>query len=394
MVVPNPCRVAVLATHPIHYHIQLYKRLAQAPGMDVTMLFCSRLGLSRQIDPTFGLAVQWYDQSILDGCKHKFLANPLWERGPNSVHATISPSIFLELTRNAYDVLIVQSYAGITDWIAIAAAKVKSCRVLFRGETALNPRSSTSSKALRWMMMRALSQAVDIFLPIGTKSKEFYLRYGIEGERLVQAPYAVDNSFFFSKAKELGCRKREIRASFGIPMDVPVVLYISKLVPRKRPLDLVQAFEKLTQPAVLLMVGDGPLRPSIENYVARRNMRTVIMAGFQKQDALSQFYAIGDIFVLPSDYEPWGLVINESMCFSLPIITTHGVAAAADLVSKENGVVYEPGDIDGLAAGLQQLVQHKELRAAMGKRSGEIIRDWNLDASVAGICQGIARARQ
>jgi len=82
------------------------------------------------------------------------------------------------------------------------------------------------------------------------------------------------------------------------------------------------------------------------------------------------------------------------MSFSLPIMTTHCVAPAADLVSKENGVVYEPGDIDGLAAGLQQLVQHKEQRAAMGKRSAEIIRDWNLDASVAGICQGIARARQ
>ena len=177
-------------------------------------------------------------------------------------------------------------------------------------------------------------------------------------------------------------------------MDVPVVLYISKLIPRKRPLDLVQAFEKLTEPAVLLMVGDGPLRAAIEDYATRRNIRTVIMAGFQKQDALPQFYAIGDIFVLPSEYEPWGLVVNEAMSFALPIITTHSVAAAADLVSKENGVVYESGDIDSLAASLQQLVQHKDQRAFMGKRSAEIIRDWNLDASVAGICQGIAQARQ
>jgi len=70
------------------------------------------------------------------------------------------------------------------------------------------------------------------------------------------------------------------------------------------------------------------------------------------------------------------------------------VAAAADLVGKENGVVYEPGDIDSLAAGLRRLVHHKDQREAMGKRSAEIIRNWNLDASVAGICQGIARARQ
>ena len=127
------------------------------------------------------------------------------------------------------------------------------------------------------------------------------------------------------------------------------------------------------------MVGDGPLRAAIEDYATRRNIRTVIMAGFQKQDALPQFYAIGDIFVLPSEYEPWGLVVNEAMSFGLPIMTTHGVAAAADLVGKENGVVYEPGDIDSLAAGLQRLVHHKDQREAMGKRSADLLgklKDW------------------
>jgi glycosyltransferase involved in cell wall biosynthesis len=394
MVIPNQCKLAILATHPIHYQIQLFKRLAQIPRLNVTVLFCSRFGLSPQVDHTCGIVHQWYDEAILDGLPHKFLPNYSWEGSRSTIFGTMNPGVVRELTLGRYDVLLVQGYAGLTEWLALAMAKAVSCRVLFRGETGLRPGPAGKRDVIRKMTLKALARAVEVFLPIGTRSRDFYLHYGIPPHRLVLSPYAVDNDFFCEQARLLQTKKAQLRAALGIDPTVPVVLYVSKMTARKRPLDLVQAFEKLTQPAVLLMVGDGPLRPSIENYAARRNMRMVIMAGFQKQDALPQFYAIGDIFVLPSEYEPWGLVVNEAMSFALPIMTTHGVAAAADLVSKENGVVYEPGDIDSLAAALQQLVQHKDQRAAMGKRSAEIIRDWNLDASATGICQGIAMAQQ
>src|SRR2546426_880284 len=164
MAIPNPCRVAVLATHPIHYQIQLYRRLAQVPGIDVTMLFCSRFGLSRQIDHTFGMAHRWYDESILNGCRHKFLGNYSWEKSPSTV--------------------------------------------------------------------------VDVSLHIGSRSREFYLHYGILTDRLVLSPYAVDNEFFMAQANRLKSQKRELLKFMGVSTGVPVILYVSKMTPRKRPLDL------------------------------------------------------------------------------------------------------------------------------------------------------------
>jgi glycosyltransferase involved in cell wall biosynthesis len=393
MVASRACRVAVLATHPIHYQIQLVRRLAEVPGMDATMLFCSRFGLGHAIDPTFGLAVQWYDESVLEGVKHKFLPHPLWERGPKSVCPTISPSIVPELGRHAYDVLLVQGYAGVTEWMAMAAAKAGACRVLFRGETGLNPRSSRRNRATRWVAMKALARFVDVFLPIGTRSREFYLRYGIAPERLVQTPYAVDNDFFFARAHALSGRRSELRATLGIPGDIPVVLCVSKMVPRKRPLDLLRAFARLQERAFLLFVGDGPLRKEMEDYVSAHNVGNVLLAGFQGQEALSRFYAVGDVFALPSDYEPWGLVVNEAMCFSLPIITTRGVAASADLVTGKNGFVYEAGDIEALHAALRDLVREPRRRAEMGRESRTMIQGWDQPAAVKGMCQGIARAR-
>ena len=238
--------------------------------------------------------------------------------------------------------------------------------------------------------MQSLAKLVDTFLPIGTRSQEFYLHYGIPRERMVLSPYAVDNNYFFSQAGLFKTRKRELRESLGIVGELPVVLFVSKMTPRKRPLDLLKAFEKLQEHAFLLFVGDGPLRAEIEGYVASRQLRNVRCAGFQRQETLPQFYAVGDVFVLPSEYEPWGLVVNEAMCFSLPIITTHGVAAAADLVKTENGFLYEAGNVKALEAALRILVSGAERRLEMGRQSSKIVEGWDLDASVYGVCQGIS----
>lgn len=384
-------RVAVLATHPIHYQIQLYKRLARVPGMDVTMLFCSRFGLTRQIDHTFGVVHQWYDESILDGCKHKFLTNYSWERSPRTVFGMISPGVLREVNLARYDVLLVQGYAGITEWLAIAAARLGSCRVLFRGEAVLRPRSPKARAAVRWALMQALAKAVDVFLPIGTRGRDFYLHYGIHPGRLVLSPYAVNNDFFFAKARELRSRRAEFRQSLGIPDGVPVVLYVSKMTPRKRPMDLLKAFAALDAPAALVFVGDGPLRPEVESFAARQKLRYVFYVGFQRQEDLPRFYAMGDVFVLPSEDEPWGLVVNEAMCFALPIITTDGVACSADLVVHEgNGLLYGAGNTKALRDALRKLVSDPQQRLDMGLRSREIIRKWDQKASVDGICRAIS----
>ena len=241
--------------------------------------------------------------------------------------------------------------------------------------------------------MRTLTRLVDVFLPIGKRSQDFYLKYQVSPDRLVLSPYTVDNDYFFSQFKRFSGRKREIMGSLGITDNAPVVLYLSKMTPRKRPLDLLKAAEKLQVPATFVFVGDGPLGSEIESYISSRNLRNVFPVGFQSPGELSRFYAIADIFVLPSEFEPWGLVINEAMCFSLPIVTTHGVCSAADLVRDgRNGFLYEAGNIGALTDSLTCLIGNRQLRYEMGKHSLDIIRSWNLDASVDGIRCGISKA--
>ncbi|RKX93558.1 MAG: glycosyltransferase family 1 protein, partial [Spirochaetes bacterium] len=153
--------------------------------------------------------------------------------------------------------------------------------------------------------------------------------------------------------------------------------------------------EKLEKEAFLLFVGDGEERKTLGDYVKKRSIKNVLFLGFKNQTELPKYYVIGDIFVLPSSFEPWGLVINEAMCYGLSIIATDKVAATTDLVHHgENGFIYPAGDIEALANCLLKLIQDGELRKNMGKRSFEIISRWSYVEDIKGIMAALDYVRK
>lgn len=150
------------------------------------------------------------------------------------------------------------------------------------------------------------------------------------------------------------------------------------------------ACEKKGIDASLVFVGTGALRPDLEAYTRQNKIPDVYFLGFHNQSDLPGIYALSDVFVLPSENEPWGLVINEAMCAGLPIVASESVGAVADLVRHgDNGYRFEVGDVNALADHLQRLVTRPDLCLLMGERSEQIINHWDLDACVQGIYEAL-----
>ncbi len=106
----------------------------------------------------------------------------------------------------------------------------------------------------------------------------------------------------------------------------------------------------------LVFVGDGYLRDKMEKYINDNNLENVFIMGFRNQSELPGFYAMSDVFVLPSKLEPWGLVVNEAMCFGLPVIVSDQVGASGDLVvDDENGYIFPACNINALTKSLTEL---------------------------------------
>jgi glycosyltransferase involved in cell wall biosynthesis len=116
--------------------------------------------------------------------------------------------------------------------------------------------------------------------------------------------------------------------------------------------------------------------------IRNRLQRTV----FINQSELPALYAASDVFVLPSEHEPWGLAVNEAMCDSLPVISFREVGFVPELVKDGiNGYTPAAGDVEGLARVLQRLIEGEDLRRRQGKASLARMRQWGYRQCLEGI---------
>jgi glycosyltransferase involved in cell wall biosynthesis len=166
----------------------------------------------------------------------------------------------------------------------------------------------------------------------------------------------------------------------------------------KAPEELLSAFARVydgfaaDSAPYLLFVGDGPLRGELEER-ARPLGDAVRFLGFRNQSELPALYDLCDVFALPSRFEPWGLVVNEVMNASRPVIVSDRVGAAPDLIEDgANGFIYPSGDVDALASRLRQILESPTLRAQMGARSLARVTSWDFEADRRGLVEALSAA--
>lgn len=141
----------------------------------------------------------------------------------------------------------------------------------------------------------------------------------------------------------------------------------------------------------ILFAGDGPLRPEFERRAAEVGLGSVRFLGFRGQLELPALYDLCDVFVLPSVFEPWGLVVNEAMNAGRAVVVSDRVGCGPDLVEPGvNGHLFKAGDVGALRDALARLVADPEACRAMGRRSLEIINRWSFREDVEGLKAALA----
>jgi glycosyltransferase involved in cell wall biosynthesis len=239
-------------------------------------------------------------------------------------------------------------------------------------------------------------------MPFGSLGAAYFARYGAKHDRTFLVPMEPDYDRIADLPPE---RVADARRAHGLDPARRRLVYCGRLVPEKRVDLALAAFAAVAAERPdwdLLVVGDGPLREDLRKAVPPELADRVIWAGaVRESERVFALQAACDVLVLPSDYEPWALVVNEAAAGGLAVVCSDVVGAAAELVrDRVNGAVFPRGDAAALAAALWRVTDPARL-PAMKAASRRVLADWRKAGDpVAGIrralsaCGALSERRQ
>ncbi|HTM04914.1 MAG TPA: glycosyltransferase family 4 protein [Vicinamibacterales bacterium] len=349
--VGTPARVTFVLTHPVQYQAPWLRYIAaHAPELELTVLY-GALPTADQQGTGFGTAFEW-DVPLTHGYRWEVCSSVARDFNSDAFFGIDVREIGERIAATSPDVVVVNGWHSAMQIRALRACREVHVPVLYRGDSTLSSGPRSFARPLWRMKTRMMLRQFDGYLSVGEHAAAYLRSFGIPSSLVTRSPHCVDNARFAAAAQSLWPRRQALRAAIGATDDDFVVLFAGKFQDRKRPLDAVRSVARLGQGAMLMTAGDGPLASDAREAAARLGVR-LAWRGFMNQSALPEAFVAADCLIVPSEWETWGLIVNEALASGLPCVVTEGVAAAADLVvDAVTGYTTAVGDIDGMVRAL------------------------------------------
>ncbi len=380
-------RLAVIASHPVQYYAPLFRALARR--IDLKVFFAHYATPADQAKAGFGVGFDW-DIDLLADYEHWFLRNVAREPGLDHFGGCDTPEFASLLAQGRFDAVLLMGWHLKSSVQALLAAKRLGIPVMARGDSHLQTPRRLLKKLVKVFAYPPFLRLFDAALYVGEQSRAYWQHYRYPSERLFFSPHCVEAEWFATRATSDA--RADLRARLGLNPKSTAVLFAGKLLPFKRPLDLIAAASRLKSrrsPVDVVVVGSGPMQSEIIGAAANADV-SCHMLGFRNQSEMPGVYSAADILVLPSDgRETWGLVANEALACARPIVVSDAVGCALDLASDGSaGRVFALGDIEALAAAISDILDHPPQADAIAAKSAA----YSIDAAVEGVLHAAAFA--
>ena len=226
-------RIGFLVSHPIQYYAPIFRELARR--CDLTVFFAHRQTPEQQARAGFGVAFDW-DVDLLSGYDSRFLVNVARQPSTDRFAGCDTPGIADEIARGKFDAFVVPGWALRSYWQAVRACRRFGVPVLVRGDSQLGSQRNSVVRIAKAVAFPHLLRRFDGFLYVGQRNREYLLHYGVPADRLFFSPHCVDNDAFAAAAAASRAPGRRR------------ILFVGKLIARKRPSDLLRAVARLGDP--------------------------------------------------------------------------------------------------------------------------------------------------
>lgn len=379
------------------YHVARIKKLSETLEALGFSLIVYRFSKS-------SLVYSWNPQDISSATLISLLERPCSNILDSLV---IAVRLFSGLRKNRISAIFLPSFSPAANFFSFIAAKVAGCKVLLMTESWKNTESTFFPyKLIKYLIIPMFDAA----LVGGTPHKRYVASYGISESRIFVG-YDVVDVDYFARSSEV-CKANLCREGLTLPANF--FLNLGRFVEKKNLSSLLKAYslylnhtttesslsglngpalrQLYPQPHSLVLVGDGHLKDKLVSEAQSLNLSVrfadrdpqvasypeVVIYPFQQYNLTPFFFSCCNAFILPSDREEWGLVVNEAQACGVPVLVSSNAGCSEDLVEHGvNGFLFEPSDINALSNYMFQVATTPSLRIKLGSNAQRTSLAWS-----------------
>ncbi len=267
------------------------------------------------------------------------------------------------------DAMIVAGFSPATVKIFFRKITKGTPYVIFSGTI---ERGKRNQNFIRRFQRGFLTKNAASFVAYGNMAKQYLVNAGAPENHVFVGRNTVDTTFFADKTNEL-------RSQLPPNKDKAHFTYLGYLVPRKNVKLLLESVKILAEKRrdfVLDIIGDGISMEELKSFVNQNQLHDVVsFHGFRQKKDLPAFFAISRGMLFQTDFDIWGLVLNEAMAAGVPCLASPNAGATYDLIEEgRTGFVVDFTDTQLVANKIEWLIDHPQEAAQMGQNAADFIK--------------------
>jgi glycosyltransferase involved in cell wall biosynthesis len=363
-------RIALVSNEPPPYRIPVFRLAAQAPGVDLLVIFCCRREPNRL-----------WDLPPLE-FPHTFLKERIVARNGRYIHH--NPDVISVLRRYAPDMVVTDGFNP-THLYAFAYAALKRC-----AHVAMTDGTDASEKSLGIVhrtIRRIVYSRSHAYVAASDGGYRLFSQYGIAAGDMFKSCLCADNGAFDAAA--FNTLPADKRFDF---------IFSGRLEEVKNPLfaiDVAVAASKmLGRRLSILFAGSGSMDNALKTHAAAKvQWIDATFHGFAAQTQLPSLYRSARIFLFPTVWDPWGVVANEACAAGLPVIVSPHAGVAGELVrDQQNGFVCTL-DVDAWSGKAAALLSDPALYRRFSEASSNMVRAYTYRGAADGLIAACRHAQ-
>jgi len=331
----------------------------------------------------FGVEFEW-DIPLLTGYKYIF-ANNIAKRPSLHTKRGIVLGNIDDLFRQLDPELII-----VFGWFLygyhqiINYANSHKIPLFVRGDSNLVMCRSSLKEIARGIFLRHLFNKFSGFLSVGTQNSLLYENYGVDRSKIFLAPHSIDTDHFNNEFLTYKKTTKNEKITIG---------FAGKFTDKKRPYNLLKAvnLSRNKNKIKIILIGAGPLSKKLKRMSAKLDLDVDFRGFLNQTQIVRKGYFDLDCLVVPSsNYETWGLVVNEVMTGGIPVIVSDMVGCGIDLIEEgKTGFSFDHTRIEDFTKKIDRFIQMKEEGFPFEYHVKEKINNFSLIKTINGFLSAI-----